>query len=154
MKKYALTNVVIKAIGKTLYRIIALKNFGDVKAGDLGGFVESEDNLSHEGDCWVFGEAQIYGNARVSGNARISENAQVYGEALISGDAKIWGNAKVYEKVQISGKVRVWGEAKVCGNTWVLRECAKAEAKVGLEDRMAALEAKVNKILEVLRWCS
>lgn len=38
---------------RTLYSIRALRDFGDVKAGDFGGWIESEDNLSQAGDCWV-----------------------------------------------------------------------------------------------------
>ncbi|MBB4077294.1 hypothetical protein GGR08_001625, partial [Bartonella fuyuanensis] len=30
----------------------ALKDFDDIKAGDLGGFIEKEVNLSHDGNCW------------------------------------------------------------------------------------------------------
>ncbi len=66
-KKYELVpdRQVIVA-GTTLYRIRALKDFGSVKAGDLGGFVGSERNLSHEGTCWVADDAQVYDGAVVS----------------------------------------------------------------------------------------
>ena len=47
MKKYKLTDEKIEWYGRTLYRIIALISFGDVKEGDLGGFIEKEENLSH-----------------------------------------------------------------------------------------------------------
>ncbi len=40
-KKYQLTDETQNYYGKTLYRIQALKDFGDVKAGDKGGWVES-----------------------------------------------------------------------------------------------------------------
>ena len=33
---------------RTLYRIKALKDFADVKAGDLGGYIEDYRNLSHD----------------------------------------------------------------------------------------------------------
>ena len=36
-----------------LTQIRALRDFGAVKAGDLGGWIESEKNLSQGGDCWV-----------------------------------------------------------------------------------------------------
>ena len=68
-KKYKLTDETFPLIGHTLYRIEALKDFSDVKKGDKGGFVESEDNLSQDGDCWVYGTAKVYGNAKVHGNA-------------------------------------------------------------------------------------
>lgn len=51
--------------GKKLYRIEALKDFGDVKAGDLGGYIESEDNLSRDGNAWVGANTLVGGNAWV-----------------------------------------------------------------------------------------
>ena len=39
-----------------MYQIRALKTFANVKAGDLGGYVESEHNLSQEGDCGTIEE--------------------------------------------------------------------------------------------------
>lgn len=66
-----------------LYKIKALVDIpaGDVKVGDLGGYIEKESNLSHSGN------ALVYGDARVSGNASVSGNAWVYGNARVSGNA-------------------------------------------------------------------
>ena len=75
MKKYELTDETIDVSGTTLHRIKALKDFGNVKKGELGGYVESERNLSQEGNCWVCGNAKVCGDAEVCGNAR------VYGDA-------------------------------------------------------------------------
>ena len=59
MKKFELTNTT-KIIGaKTLYQIKSLKNFGNVSKGDLGGWIEKEDNLSQNGDARVSGDADI-----------------------------------------------------------------------------------------------
>jgi hypothetical protein len=52
--KYKLTDKTKNCLGKTLYQIQALKDFGVVKKGDVGGWVESEENLSHEFKCWIF----------------------------------------------------------------------------------------------------
>ena len=48
------------------YRIKALKDFGDVKKGDIGGLIEAEKNLSQEGNAWVYEDARVSGNARVT----------------------------------------------------------------------------------------
>ena len=86
MKKYELTDDTITVGGRILHRIKALKSFSDVEEGDLGGYVEKEDNLDHSGEAWVSGNAWVYGNARVCrdawvyGNARVSEDAWVSGE--------------------------------------------------------------------------
>ena len=81
MKKFKLTSEFIVDIsGVKLFRIKALIEFGNVKAGDLGGYIEKEENLSHMGNAWVSGNAQVSGDARVFGNA------WVFGDARVSGD--------------------------------------------------------------------
>ena len=80
-KKFELTgNFVINAFGIKLFQIKCTKSFKYANEGDLGGYVEKEDNLSQYGDAWVSGDAQVSGDARVSGNA------QVYGDARVEND--------------------------------------------------------------------
>jgi hypothetical protein len=107
MKKYLLTKTTKKWMEKTLFQIKAKKSFGDVAEGELGGWIEKEDNLSHSGDAWVYGNAQVYGNAWVYGNAQVYGDAWVYGNAWVSGDAWVYGNA------QVSGNAWVYGELKL-----------------------------------------
>ena len=83
MKKFELTSESIMKFGRTLYRIRALVAFGDVKEGELGGFLEKEENLDQSGNAWVSGNARVYGDARVSGNAWVSGDAWVYGDAQV-----------------------------------------------------------------------
>lgn len=65
--KYELTDETIEVYGRTLHRIKALKDIGtSVKKGNLGGFVESERNLSQEGNCWVYGSAMVCGSAEIT----------------------------------------------------------------------------------------
>lgn len=93
-----------------VYRIQALKDCGyNVKAGDLGGYIESEDNLSQEGNCWV---AE---NAIVCENAKISENAFISGDAIVSGHAKVFGNVIVLDHVEIFGNAKVYGDSVLIG---------------------------------------
>ena len=68
-------------------RIRATIAFGVVKAGDLGGWIEKEENLSQEGDAWVYGDARVYGDAEVYGDARVCGDAWVCGDARVCGDA-------------------------------------------------------------------
>lgn len=74
MKKYELTAETMSIGSTTLHRIRALVDFNDVKAGDLGGWIEKESNLNQDGRAWVYGNAMVYGDARVCGDARISNN--------------------------------------------------------------------------------
>lgn len=61
MKKYELTDDTITVEGRTLHRIKALKSFSNVEEGELGGYVEKEDNLDQRGDAWVYGDARVSG---------------------------------------------------------------------------------------------
>lgn len=85
MKKYRLTEESMNFNGRTLFRIEALCNFGDIKKGELGGWIECEENLSHSGDAWVYGDARVYDNAWVLGNARVLGDAKVFGNAWVFG---------------------------------------------------------------------
>ena len=141
-KKYKLTDETINVNGKTLYRIKSLKDFGNVKKGDKGGFVEKEENLSQSGDCWVYDNAKVYNNAKVFDYADIYGNAEIFGNAIVSGNAMVYGNAKVYhyamvydnaevcDNAIISGNAEVYHDAAVYGNARVFGNaeiCGKAE---------------------------
>jgi len=121
IRKYELTDESIKIDGHVLYRIKALRSFGLVREGDLGGRVESKDNLSHEGYCWVYKNARVYGNAQVYGNVQGCGNARVYGNAKLSGNIYISGNARIYGDVYIciTALVRICGDTKIDHGIWV-----------------------------------
>ena len=118
-KKYRLTGNHINIGNRILYQIEALKDFGDVKAGDLGGYIESKENLSQYDNAWVYGDAQVLGNAqvfdnaRVYGNACVFDNARVYGNACVFDNAEVYGNALVYDNAQVFGNARVFGDAQI-----------------------------------------
>ena len=121
--KYEFTEETIKVLGKVLHRIKAVRDFEFIKAGELGGYIEKEENLSHEGNCWVSNDAAVYGNARVFddawvyGNARVFDDARVFGAAEIRDYAWVYGNAKIYGDAKIYGAAKVYGEAEICRNT-------------------------------------
>jgi len=149
-KKYELTSELIH-IGNfvVLYRIRALKDFGNVKAGDLGGCIAYEANLNPYGNCWVYdnawvyenahvssgakvsGDTKVYGNVKVYGNAWVGSNAEVFGSAHICGHAGVYETAKVYDEALIFGDAeisefaciygtaKISGNAKVYGNAWI-----------------------------------
>jgi NDP-sugar pyrophosphorylase family protein len=136
-RKYELTDDVIEVDGHTLKRIRAVEDFSDVKVGDLGGYIENENELSQLGNCWVYGDAKVYGYGDVCGNARIMENATVCDNAVVFGDTRVSGNAVV------KGHAKVYGNAVVCDNTIVydyaiVRDNAKVKG-----------HAEINKNAEV-----
>ena len=116
VQKYRLTNrTTWHHSGRTLYQIQALKSFGDVKAGDFGGWVESYDNLSQFDNCWIYNNAKVFGNAKVSDDAVVKENAIVSENALIYDFAQVYGSATVYGNARISNKAQVYGHSKIYG---------------------------------------
>lgn len=119
MEKYRLTDETIDLYDATLYRIEALRDFGPIKAGDKGGFVQSYHNLSQEGDCWIHGEAKVFDKAKVYGKALVFGRAEVCGYASVFGDAFVFGRAKVSGWAKVYGKAQVFGDAKVYGNAFV-----------------------------------
>jgi len=132
-KKYEL----LSTQNSKLFRIRALKSFADVKEGAVGGFVESENNLSQEKSCWIYDNARVTGNASVRGCATIrnkakvygkacvygdtlvGDKAQVYGSSLVSGSACVKDNAWVYGKSKVRDRATVGGDAKIRGNALV-----------------------------------
>lgn len=122
MTKYKLTRDSTKQDDKILYRIQAVRDFGTVRKGERGGFIESEKNLSHEGTCWIYHNAKVYDNAQILQNAKIQDNAQVlqnvkvYGNANVYDDAKISGHAKITEDSLISERAHVFGNSFIGGS--------------------------------------
>ena len=119
--KYEFTDETVTTLdGRILHRIKALKNLRGVNKGELGGFIETENNLNHDGDAWVSGNARIFGNARVSDNAWVSGNARIFGNARISGDALVYGNARISGNAWVSGNARISGNANIKTNNDIL----------------------------------
>ena len=111
-KKYEL----IPSDKEGLYRIKALKDFNDVKNGDIGGYIQSENNLSQLAACWIYDNAVVIGKAIVCDNARVHNNAQVCGKA------KVWGNAIVRDNARVLVNARVLCNAVIQDNAAVRGE--------------------------------
>ena len=125
-KKYELVlEDSIEFFEQKLFRIRALTDFDSVKAGDLGGYIQSNENLSHEGNAWVSEDAkvceraEVCDNAEVSGDAIVSGSARVCDDAKVYDNAEVWGNAKVSGNATVKDNTEVWGEAEISGNAIV-----------------------------------
>lgn len=138
MRKYELVPELKMGLpdGKQVYRIRALKNFADVQIGDIGGYVESEGNLSQENDCWVYDDAIVKDKARVEGKVCIKDHAIVEGNSCVCGKAKIhhhalvkgntlvFGMAEIFDHavIDLSNDNGVSKNAKIFGNTHISGE--------------------------------
>lgn len=116
MKKYKLGPKETFSQGGTFlraHRITALIDIPahGVKAGDLGGWVESRRTLSHDGDCWI-GQ-----NAVVADSCRVNEDALVTGNATLMYECKVSGNAVIKDDAILTGKIIVKDNAVISGKT-------------------------------------
>ena len=136
-KKYEITDIVHETY-PFLHRIRALRDIGEnVKAGDLGGFVEGEHNLETElsDSAWIFDDAiacdhayvsygsALYGQARAEDDAYL-RGAVMCGNAYASGFAQIICGPDKFKPPILSGHCKVCGSVrgnvKVCGAGAVL----------------------------------
>lgn len=141
-RKYEFTGETKKVDGKILQRIRYVRDFPNLTdiSGTLGGFLESDMNLSHYGNCVVLDEATVYGKARVtgdavvrgeamvmedatvSGRAAVVQNAVILGRAIVSEDARVAENASVLGNAVIQGFAEISGKAKVQGSSFLAGE--------------------------------
>ena len=145
-KKYILTNETIdtgesrveELFGETffgnifLFRIQAVRDFGDVKKGDKGGFVEHDENLSHSGNCWIYDNAWVYGDARVTDNARVWDDTKI-------NTGNISGNTVLGAKYQLTDET-----INVCGHTLYRIKALKDFRNVKKGDKGGYVESYAN----------
>lgn len=105
-----------------LHRIRALRDIGkDVKAGDLGGFVEHEGNLSFTpgDDAWVYDDAIIAGDGIVDMGSVLRVRAVVCSHAYASHGSVLFGDVRAEDDAYIRGAT-LFGSARVSGQSMVL----------------------------------
>nr|DAR02701.1 MAG TPA: Putative transferase, nesg, ydcK, Structural Genomics.38A [Caudoviricetes sp.] len=107
-KKYELVpETVTKFYSKPTYRIRALKDFSDVKKGQYGGYVESEENLSQSGNCWIYDDSIVGSRSRVLDNAIVKDSSKVINGSEISDDAIIEKGSLIDESSVVCDRSRV-----------------------------------------------
>jgi len=111
--KYKLTDNTIKYKGRKLYRIQRLSD------GLLGGYVESEKNLSQKNRCFIYNTSKVYDNAEVYGNTKVYDNTEVYDNAEVYGNAEVGGYAEVFDNIELYFQAKVFGHIKLFGNLYI-----------------------------------
>ena len=119
-KKYEITEITHPKY-PWLHRIRARCQVNEqVGPGALGGYVQTEDNLSQDGTCWIYDQAICCEEAVVEDDGRMFDGAVARGRALISGDARMFeravaeGNSSFF-----SGELKE--DARLSGNAVVNR---------------------------------
>lgn len=75
-------------ISITCYRIRALKDFGNVKIGDIGGLVQGYENLSQKGNSWIDMSSKVLGKSIVTDNA-IIKDSYLYNHVIVEGNSTV-----------------------------------------------------------------
>ena len=114
--KYEITDITHEEY-PFLHRIRALQDVGDqVKAGDLGGFVEGESNLATDpSDCaWIFDDAIAAGNAYVDMGSYLRKNAAACDNAYVSHGSVLSNHARAsqFGTPLLSGHCQVYGSVR------------------------------------------
>ena len=117
-KKYEFTGEV-NADG--LKRIRALRDIpkSGVRAGDLGGWLEKEENLSHYYTCWVFNQAKVYNDAFVGSDALIFDTATICGNAVVGDEAQVFDEVIIRDSALVTGNAMLFSNATVCDTAFV-----------------------------------
>lgn len=124
-KKYEFTGETMEvADGVVLHRIRAIRNFGLVnfkliRIGDIGGWIEKEENLSHSGLAWVDDNSCVFDNARVEDDALVKDIAWVRENARVFGNSWVGDNTWVGGDAWVSDNARVEGDTGISDNAWV-----------------------------------
>lgn len=135
---------------KKLYRIKSLRDFGKVKTGDLGGFIEKEENLSHEGNCWVYNEAKVFDDAIVEHDAQVKnmacayEQATIRDKALVMDASQVRGNGNVYGAAILSGLAVVQDFAWIDGRAQVFERATISGVACIMDKAMVHEQAVVT----------
>lgn len=138
-KKYEFTGETKKVGDITVRRIRLLvdieyeemSNRPKIKAGTVGGWIEREGNLSHEGRCFVADDACVYGHAFVKDDALVAGDAQVYGFASVT------LQAFVHDHATVCGFGVVTDHAGVCGHA-IVNEYATVKDSASIIDHATA----------------
>lgn len=114
MKKYSFTGDTMYFEGTQLKRIYYVKDIPPyVKKGELGGWIESEDNLSHDGYCLALQNSKIFGNAKVIENAKIIEDSILKDNAILKGESLQTDGSVVGADTIVDGGVVILGSSIV-----------------------------------------
>lgn len=152
--KYELVETEERPLGPAikLFRIRALRDIGtDVKAGDMGGLVESPSNLFHLGECWVYPDAIVCMGAKVMDDATVRNRARVFGNAILEGRSSVQGDVQIFSDINLSrdtvldGKfqavalsVSAVGHYALGGHTRFCYQCDLGDSVIHLEVHAAS----------------
>ena len=129
--------------GIEIYRIRALKDFSDVRTGDIGGWVCSEDNLSQNGNCWIYDNAKCLDDARVYYNAKMYDNAIMYDDAIMYDNSRMFNNTIMYNNSRIFNNAKMYDNAMMYNKTRMFSNAIMGDNAIMYDDAIIGDNAKM-----------
>lgn len=94
-----------KFTGKTIkHEGIKLHQIQRSDTGEIGGWIESKENLRQSGNCWVDKDSKVLGHSIVKGDALV-KNSVIY-DSTVKGSAEVVGST-LSDMSMVSGKAKV-----------------------------------------------
>ena len=144
MKKYELIKESKTMFeGIEIYRIRALKDFSDVRTGDIGGWVCSEDNLSQNGNCWIYDNAKCLDDARVYYNAKMYDNAIMYDDAIMYDNSRMFNNTIMYNNSRIFNNAKMYDNAMMYNKTRMFSNAIMGDNAIMYDEAIIGDNAKM-----------
>lgn len=148
-----------------LYRIQALKTFTKpggcnpvVHVGELGGYIEAEDNLSQDGNCWVFDKARVKDGGKVLDDAivydksLISKNSIVGGRSIVGGHCFVTNQSVVIDST-LEGNVTVTGHSNIHSGSYLYGDIEVDKSDIGcsvnLTGKISVKKSRITAPLEL-----
>ena len=103
--------------GHTLHRIRALRDFGDIRKGDIGGFVENENNLSHKGNCWIYDDAKAMDNSIMYDNSRICDKSELHDDSEMYNYTRMYDYSELHNNSIMNDNSEMHDISKMYGNS-------------------------------------
>ena len=125
---------------REIFRIRALKDFRNVKAGDIGGWVCSYDNLSQEGYCWIYGNAKCLDNAMVSDNAmmidnsKMFDNSRMYDNAIMCDNSMMHNNSMMCNRAIMRNSSMMFDNSKMFDTSIMYDEAVMCNSSMMVEN--------------------
>lgn len=105
--------------GRKLQRIKAVRSFGTINEGTIGGFIEYDENLSHHGNCWVADNAIAAGESRVRRNALLRDRSRIDDHVIVSDSAIVQDKSLLRDDVLVYGHVVIGDQSFLAGSVTV-----------------------------------
>ena len=103
--------------GRILHRIRALKDFDDVKTGDIGGYVQTEDNLSQYGNCWIYDNAKCMDKAKCTDDSKMYDNSRMYNNSKMCDYSRMFGNSEMCDNSRMCDYSRMCDNSRMCDDS-------------------------------------